>query len=101
MFDVIEPDVSLSKCERLVERTRRLTPNASVYLAGTGFPAYFDRTVWPSDLELRVQILPTGLYSGTILQLIARRALPQEVASACSWEPLHAEDNPGRRAACG
>jgi WbqC-like protein family len=94
------PDERLSKCGRLVERVRRLTPAATVYLAGSGFPAYFEPSVWPAGLELRVQILPEGLYSGTVLQLIARGASLHEVMGACSWG-AHVEADTGRRAACG
>ena len=101
MFDFHEPDERLSKCERLVERVTRLTPEATVYLAGSGFPTYFDQGAWPRRLELRIQNLPEGLYSGTVLQLIARQAPLHEVMGACSWAGVNDEAHPGRRAACG
>jgi hypothetical protein len=42
VIDDQAPDERLSKCERLLSRVGRLTPGATVYLAGTGFPTYFD-----------------------------------------------------------
>ena len=99
--DLQEPDERLSKCERLLERVRRLTPDATVYLAGAGFPTYYDPRAWPPQIDLRVQILPEGLYSGTVLQLIAREAPLHEVMGACSWAGVNDEAHSGRRAACG
>jgi WbqC-like protein family len=95
VIDDQEPDERLSKCERLLSRVGRLTPSATVYLAGTGFPAYFDPRAWPAGLELRVQSLPEGLYSGTVLQLIARGASLHEVVSACTWKLTDGEEGPG------
>lgn len=100
-IDEQEPDERLSKCERLVDRVTRLVPGATVYLAGSGFPTYYDPKAWPRQIELRVQILPEGLYSGTILQLIARKAPLHEVTGACTWAGVNDKAHSGRRAACG
>ena len=102
VFDEQEPDERLAKCGRLVERIQRLTPKAQVYLAGAGFPTYFDEAAWPDELELKVQILPEGLYNGTIMQLIAIDAALQEVVAACPWKSHYVQQaNSGRSAACG
>lgn len=89
-LDQRRPDPRLSKCERLVQRVRRLTPSATTYLAGRGFLGYYEKDNWPSEIALRTQNPSEGLYTGTILQLIARdEASLHEVRGACSWEPVN------------
>lgn len=99
--DVVPPE-DAGKTERLVERIRRHVPDDAVYLAGAGLLDYLDRDRWPKDLGLAVQRSNGALDSGSVVQLIAQQAdaLPI-IRAAFHWEPVDAQEDPGRLSALG